>query len=75
MEQYVYAVGGYDGTDQLHSVERYDVETNQWEMLANMNIPRSALSVAVIFSSLYALGRSWSTALLCINVEANPTPC
>ena len=57
-EQYVYAVGGYDGTNQLHTVERYDVETNQWEIISPMNRPRSALSVAVVDSKIYALGNS-----------------
>ena len=56
MDQYVYAVGGYDATYQLPSVERYCVETNQWEMLAQMNRPRSALGVAVVNSKLYAVG-------------------
>ena len=57
MDQYVYVVGGYDGTDQLSSVERYDVETNQWQILSSMSSPRSALSLAVIANRLYALGR------------------
>ena len=56
MDQYVYAVGGYDATYQLPSVERYCVETNQWEMLCKMNRPRSALGVAVVNSKLYAIG-------------------
>ena len=58
MDHYVYAVGGYDGRNQLSSVERYDTETNTWEFVPPMNVPRSALSVAVINGKLYALGRS-----------------
>lgn len=60
MEQYVYAVGGYDSTFQLPSVERYSVENNQWEVLSQMNRPRSALSVAVVGNKLYAIGESIS---------------
>ena len=56
-EQYVYVVGGYDSTVQLPSVERYDIDTNQWEFVAPMNRPRSALGVAVINNKLYALGK------------------
>lgn len=56
MNYYVYAVGGYDGSQQLSSVERYDTIMDKWEMVASMNCPRSALSVAVIDSKLYALG-------------------
>ena len=58
LEQYIYVVGGYDSVHQLPSVERYDVETDQWEAVATMNSPRSALSVAVVNNRLYALGGS-----------------
>ena len=56
MDQYVYAVGGYDSTYQLSTVERYDVEMDQWHVLSSMNCPRSALSVVVIDDNLLALG-------------------
>lgn len=56
MDQYVYVVGGYDSDEQLSSVERYDVETDQWEIVANMMSPRSALNVAVVRGKIYALG-------------------
>lgn len=58
MDHYIYAVGGYDSNCQLRSVERYCTETNVWQYVAPMNSPRSALSVAVICSKLYALGKS-----------------
>lgn len=57
MDCYVYAVGGYDSSCQLSSVERYCTVTNQWEFVAPMRSPRSALSVAVVNSKLYALGQ------------------
>ena len=56
IDQHVFAVGGYDSTFQLPTVERYDTDTNQWEFIAPMNRPRSALSVAVVANKLYALG-------------------
>ena len=62
-DQYVYAVGGYDGTNQLPSVERYSVETDQWQMFSPMNWPRSALSLAVVNSKIYALGE-WSLFIM-----------
>ena len=68
MDQYVYAVGGYDATYQLPSVERYCVETNQWEMLCQMNRPRSALGVAVVNSKLYAVGEYFVTRCKVINL-------
>lgn len=61
MDPYVYAVGGYDGETQLRSVERYNIETNEWEFVASMKSPRSGLSVAVLEGKLYALGRLMRT--------------
>lgn len=56
-EQFIYAIGGYDGTNQLSSVERYDVELNQWQIITPLRCPRSALNVAVVGSQIYALGK------------------
>lgn len=36
MDPYIYVVGGYDGDVQLASVERYNVDTCQWEMITSM---------------------------------------
>lgn len=52
----IYAVGGYDGTSQLNSVERYNVDENRWEFVKSMSSRRSALSVDVVAGKLYALG-------------------
>lgn len=56
MDNYVYAVGGYDSNCQLRTVERFSPEANRWEFVSPMNSPRSALSVAVVCNRLYALG-------------------
>lgn len=56
LEGYVYAVGGYDSTSQLRSVERYCLNSDKWEFVSPMKSPRSALSVAVLGGKLYALG-------------------
>jgi kelch-like protein 19 len=37
----LYAIGGFDGTSRLSSVERYHPENNEWQMVAPMNITRS----------------------------------
>jgi len=57
LEGYIYAVGGYDSSSQLSSVERYCVQTDTWEFVSPMKSPRSALSVAAVGGKLYALGR------------------
>ncbi|XP_029440405.1 kelch-like ECH-associated protein 1 [Rhinatrema bivittatum] len=56
MENCIYAMGGYDGTSQLNSVERYDVETQQWAFVAPMSHRRSALGVTVHQGKVYVLG-------------------
>ena len=56
--QYIYVVGGYDGTRQLNSVERYDTERDTWEHVSNVTIARSALSVTVLDGKLYAMGEN-----------------
>lgn len=57
VDNYIYAVGGYDSSCQLKSVERYSIDKKQWEFVCPMNSPRSALSVAVINNQLFALGQ------------------
>lgn len=57
LDGYMYAVGGYDSSSQLRTVERYCMVTDKWEFVAPMRSPRSALSVAVLAGKLYALGR------------------
>lgn len=52
----IYAAGGYDGQDQLNSVERYDVETETWTFVAPMKHRRSALGITVHQGRIYVLG-------------------
>ena len=56
----IYAVGGYDGREQLNSVERYNVQDDTWTAVARMKHRRSALSVAVHNGMIYALGKNAS---------------
>lgn len=56
LNQYIFVVGGFDGTRQLASVERYDTENNVWTMVAPIKVPRSALSLTVLDEKLYAMG-------------------
>lgn len=56
LNQYIYVVGGFDGTRQLSSVERYDTENNVWTMVAPIKVARSALSLTVLDDKLYAMG-------------------
>ncbi|OCT90403.1 hypothetical protein XELAEV_18019015mg [Xenopus laevis] len=56
MDTSVFAMGGYNGTDQLNSVERYDVEKDVWSFVAPMRHRRSALGVTVHQGKIYVLG-------------------
>lgn len=55
--QYIYVVGGYDGSRQLSTVERYDTERDTWEYVSSVSVARSALSVTVLDGKLYAMGK------------------
>lgn len=54
----IYAAGGYDGQDQLNSVERYDVETETWTFVAPMKHRRSALGITAHQGRIYVLGEA-----------------
>lgn len=41
----------------MTAVERYDTEKDEWEFVAPIGTARSALSVSVIDSKLYAFGK------------------
>lgn len=56
MDNYLYAVGGYDGQTQLKTMERYNVSRDVWEPMASMNHCRSAHGVTVYQCKIYVLG-------------------
>lgn len=41
-------MGGYNGRTRMSSVERYDPDSNQWELIASMLKQRSDASAAVL---------------------------
>lgn len=49
-------MGGFDGSRQLDSVERYDTENQTWDTVAPIKIARSALSLTVLDGKLWAMG-------------------
>ena len=71
LDGYVYAVGGYDSSSQLRTVERYSVTTDTWDFVSPMRSPRSALSVAVLAGKLYALGWYFITFIQNILFQLN----
>lgn len=53
----IYAVGGYDGSAHLNTVERFNPLTNTWGPVANMASRRSSAGVAVMNDFLYVVGK------------------
>ncbi|XP_072040808.1 kelch-like protein 17 [Amphiura filiformis] len=52
----IYAVGGYDGINDLSSVECYNPQTNTWKDVASMGTRRSCVGIAILDGLLYAVG-------------------
>src|SRR6185503_8779973 len=52
----IVAVGGFDGTNLLGTVEIYDPRTDAWTAAAPMPTPRAGLALAAFNGKLYAIG-------------------
>ena len=46
LDGYVYAVGGWEGTSRLDSVERYNPDTNSWTSVESLKIAVTSPAVA-----------------------------
>ncbi|ROT77865.1 kelch-like protein diablo [Penaeus vannamei] len=56
LDGYIYAVGGWDGSSRLDSVERYDPRTNSWKEVAPMKLSLTSPAVAACQGKLYVCG-------------------
>lgn len=52
----VFAVGGFNGSLRVRTVDSYDPVKDQWASVANMQDRRSTLGAAVLNGLLYAVG-------------------
>src|SRR5207245_11365597 len=52
----LYAVGGYNGSGYVSTVEEYDPATNVWTAGAAMPTPRAGMGVAAVGGRVYVLG-------------------
>lgn len=48
VNNFLYAIGGFDGTAYLKTIEVYDPETNQWRLCGCMNYRRLGGGVGVM---------------------------
>ena len=53
---YLYAIGGFNGTERLKSAERYDPTTNQWSFINSMATIRSDACAVAFQGKIYAIG-------------------
>lgn len=65
-------MGGYDGTNQLNTVERYDVEADSWSFAASMRHRRSALGATALHGRIYVMGELENDR--CISSRRNKHP-
>mgnify|MGYP002477314235 CR=1 FL=1 len=79
MAGHVYAVGGFNGSLRVRTVDVYDGVKDQWTSIASMQERRSTLGAAVLNDLLYAVGgfdgstgRSWTQPCF---VPAWDPPC
>ncbi|XP_064100218.1 kelch-like protein 20 isoform X3 [Macrobrachium nipponense] len=56
INDYLYAVGGYDGSYWLNSVERYDPLQDQWTSVSSMISLRSSFGITVSSGRIYCIG-------------------
>ena len=52
----VYAVGGFNGSLRVRTVDMYDPTADTWTSIASMDARRSTLGVAVLGDMIYAVG-------------------
>lgn len=51
----VYAVGGFNGSLRVRTVDTYDAAADQWSPCPEMEARRSTLGVAVLGNCVYAV--------------------
>lgn len=56
IDRKIYAVGGYDGSNDLATVEAYCPQSNVWVVMPSMGTRRSCLGVAVFNGLIFAIG-------------------
>ena len=51
-EEYIYAVGGWE----LASVERFDPQQSNWEVISHMSVPRAGATAVLLNGLIYVSG-------------------
>jgi len=56
LDGHVYAIGGWDGSGRLDSVERYNPQLNTWTFIPSMKIALTSPAVVALKGMLYVTG-------------------
>ncbi|XP_060856918.1 ring canal kelch homolog isoform X2 [Metopolophium dirhodum] len=56
LDDYIYAVGGFDGFVPVNNAEVFDISIQKWRMIASMATNRSLFGIGVLNGCLYAVG-------------------
>jgi kelch-like protein 20/kelch-like protein 24/35 len=56
LDGFIYAVGGWEGTCRLDSIERYNPTLNQWTLVAPMRMALTSPAVVAYEGLLYVTG-------------------
>lgn len=59
LDGYIYAVGGWEGTARLDSIERYDPYLNSWSYVAPMKMAVTSPAVVAHDGKLYVTGDNY----------------
>lgn len=69
LENFLYAIGGHDGTNYLKSVEKYDCKADIWSSeVCEMKLERTSVGVVKLDGYIYAIGGQNASGS-CANVE------
>lgn len=55
----IFAVGGYNGSTRLDTMEFYDPSKDIWTYACSLSAPRSEAGVAYLGGSIYVIGGHW----------------
>ena len=58
LDGYIYAVGGWEGTERLDSVERYNPQNNTWSFVAPLKMAVTSPAVVAHDGMLYVTGKN-----------------
>ena len=64
LDGFIYAIGGYDGTLKLSTMERYCPHTNRWTYVASLPYPLASVMVASLNGYLYCAGKCFQGPLI-----------